>query len=232
ECVFFEYGAVVMWGLTVEEETMILQAMESFEEEKLGISDIESDEFHFAYNSKLQPRIYNDIITLKNPGNIMVKLTISHALAQSAKLAHFESRIEQTILGTKHIPQVLKLTGKIDMPRTAINRKIGELFAMRIDVNLVSNVLDTPEIFWSEPRYEPLYSATRRYLEISPRVETLNQRVNVISDLLDMLKDHQTSSHGELLEWIVIILILFEIIVGVITLTFDYFGYRNELERR
>jgi uncharacterized Rmd1/YagE family protein len=74
---------------------------------------------------------------------------------------------------------------------------MGQLFIMRINVNLVSNILDTPEIFWSEPTLEPLYSAIRSYLEISQRVELLNQRVEVISDLLEMLKDHLNSSHGK-----------------------------------
>lgn len=81
--------------------------------------------------------------------------------------------------------------------RTAITKKMGQLFIMRINVNLVSNILDTPEIFWSEPFLEPLYSAIRSYLEISQRVELLNQRVEVISDLLEMLKDHLNSSHGK-----------------------------------
>ena len=85
---------------------------------------------------------------------------------------------------------------------------------MRINVNLVSNVLDTPEIFWSEPAFEPLYMAIRGYLEISQRVDVLNQRVGVISDLLAMLKDNLTSTHGEQLEWIVIFLISFEIVIG------------------
>ncbi|KAJ1557583.1 hypothetical protein HK096_006437, partial [Nowakowskiella sp. JEL0078] len=84
---------------------------------------------------------------------------------------------------------------------------------MRIDVNLVSNVLDTPDIFWSEPWHEKNYTVARTYLEISQRVEVLNQRVGVISDLLDMLKEHQSSYHGESLEWIVIWLITIEIIV-------------------
>ncbi len=96
---------------------------------------------------------------------------------------------------------------------------------MRINVNLVSNVLDTPEIFWSEPALEPLYMAIRGYLEISQRVELLNQRVSVISDLLDMLKEHLNSSHGEQLEWIVIILIAFEIVIGIMTIAFDLSTY-------
>lgn len=63
------------------------------------------------------------------------------------------------------------------------------------------------------------------YLEISQRVELLNQRTSVISDLLDMLKEHLTSSHGEQLEWIVIILIFFEIVIGVITICLDAVSY-------
>lgn len=59
-------------------------------------------------------------------------------------------------------------------------------------------------------------------------MELLNQRVSVISDLLDMLKEHLNSSHGEQLEWIVIILIAFEIIIGVITISIDLTSYYQE----
>ncbi|CAG8492998.1 24652_t:CDS:10, partial [Gigaspora margarita] len=193
EIIFFDYGVVVIWGMDeVEEKTE---------------EDVETEEFHFHYDASYQPRIYNDVITLKHPGNYMVKVTISHAIAQSVKMTLFEGLIEETIEATKHIPIKMAETGKVSMSRTAITKKIGQLFIMRININLVSNILDTPEIFWSEPSYEPLYEAIRGYLEISQRVDLLNQRVAVISDLLDMLKEHLTSSHGEQLEWIVIILI-------------------------
>ncbi|KAJ3040697.1 hypothetical protein HDV00_010590 [Rhizophlyctis rosea] len=228
ECLFFDYGVVVMWGLSESEEEEILKELAGFEEEKLAEDDVEVENFHFHYNTQYQPRIYNDIITLKNPANYMIKLTISHAIAQSVKLALFEGLIEATIESTKHIPQIMAETGKIQMSRKAINKKIGQLFIMRINVNLVSNVLDIPEIFWSEPALEPLYMAIRGYLEISQRVDLLNQRVSVISDLLDMLKEHMTSSHGEQLEWIVIILIAFEIIIGIGTMTFDLIAYLQE----
>ncbi|KAJ3054290.1 hypothetical protein HK097_002172 [Rhizophlyctis rosea] len=228
ECMFFDYGVVVMWGLSEAEEEEILKELAGFEEEKLAEDDVEVENFHFHYNTQFQPRIYNDIITLKNPANYMIKLTISHAIAQSVKLALFEGLIETTIESTKHIPQIMAETGKIQMSRKAINKKIGQLFIMRINVNLVSNVLDIPEIFWSEPALEPLYMAIRGYLEISQRVDLLNQRVSVISDLLDMLKEHMTSSHGEQLEWIVIILIAFEIIIGIGTMSFDLIAYLQE----
>ncbi|KAF9189922.1 hypothetical protein BGZ51_009134 [Haplosporangium sp. Z 767] len=225
EVFYFDYGVVVIWGMSEQEESRLLQELSRFEEEKLDDEDVETEEFSYHYNSQYQPRIYNDVITLKSAGNYMVKLTISHAIAQSVKMTLFEGLIENTINATKHIPQTMAETGKVPMSRIAITKKIGQLFIMRINVNLVSNILDTPEIFWSEPSFQPLYSAIRGYLEIGQRVELLNQRTAVISDLLDMLKEHLTSSHGEQLEWIVIILIFFEIVIGLITIGLDAVSY-------
>lgn len=86
--------------------------------------------------------------------------------------------------------------------------------------------MDSPEIFWAQPdlgmsqtssdlttlipTLEPLYSAARSYLEIPQRIELLNARVEVLQDMLQLLKDQVTSSHSEWLEIIVIILILLE----------------------
>jgi uncharacterized Rmd1/YagE family protein len=71
----------------------------------------------------------------------MIKLTISHSVAQSCKLALFEGLMDQTIENTRNVPQIMAEHGTIRMSRHAINKKIGTLFIMRINVNLVSNVL-------------------------------------------------------------------------------------------
>jgi hypothetical protein len=47
----------------------------------------------------------------------MVKLTISHAIAQSVKMTLFEGLIENTINATKNIPQTMAETGKVPMSR-------------------------------------------------------------------------------------------------------------------
>jgi uncharacterized Rmd1/YagE family protein len=85
---------------------------------------------------------------------------------------------------------------------------------------------------WSEPKLLPTYEATRIYLEINQRVQLLNQKVDVISDLLQMLKQQMTHSHSEYLEWIgmsrscymltkVIILIAAEIFIAVVNILVD-----------
>jgi uncharacterized Rmd1/YagE family protein len=122
--------------------------------------------------------------------------------------------VENTIELTKDIPETVAATGKVSMTRKKIMMSVGELFILRIskslfprdpdvlDINLVGSVLDSPELMWSEPKLQPTYEATRVYLEINQRVQLLNQKVDVVSDLLQMLKQQMTHSHSEYLEWI------------------------------
>ena len=71
----------------------------------------------------------------------MIKLTISHGLAQSVKLASFENIMEETIEGTIPLPRMMAKYGEVKMQRTDVMKIIGKLYKLRMNVNLVSNVL-------------------------------------------------------------------------------------------
>lgn len=110
--------------------------------------------------------------------------------------------IASTIDTCKDIPTQIALTGKIALTRSQINMQIGELFILRINIHLNGSVLDTPELFWVEPQLEPVYQAVRSYLEMDQRVTLLTERLDVIADLLAVLKGELSHGHGEKLEWI------------------------------
>ena len=55
---------------------------------------------------------------------------------------------------------------------------------------------------WAEPQLEPVYAAVRSYLEMDQRVGLMMERLDVLGDLLAVLKDQVRTSHGETLEWI------------------------------
>eukprot|EP00835_Amoeboradix_gromovi_P002046 NODE_107_length_19843_cov_0.502077.p8 type:complete len:277 gc:universal NODE_107_length_19843_cov_0.502077:10532-11362(+) len=164
ELFFFDYGVITIWGLSREEEGLLVSNFTSFSKEPVSKLAIEVEELLYYYNSNYPPRIYNDIIALKSADNWLAKMTISHAISQSCKLAFFENLIDTTIEQTKGIPKMMAKAGTVPLSRKEVNMKIGKLFSMRINVNLVSNVLDTPDIFWAEPYMEPLYQAIRGYV--------------------------------------------------------------------
>lgn len=86
EVFLFEYGVVVLWGMSLKEEQRFLKEISKFEQEKLSKDDVQTEEFNFYYTREYQARIYNDFISLREKKNYMTKLAISHALAQSVKV--------------------------------------------------------------------------------------------------------------------------------------------------
>ncbi|PVU94420.1 hypothetical protein BB561_002554 [Smittium simulii] len=192
----FDYGVVVIWNMSVEQETVFLNQLDKYADELLSSANLEKEVFSFLIDPLAEPRINNDMITIKNFEDSMILLAFSHAISQSSKLSLFENLVENTINNTKHIPQSLAEHGIVNMSRTALSKKIGQLFIMRVNVSLVSNILDTPEIFWSEPGIQPIYDQALTYLELTQRINLLNHRVSVIGNMLEVLRNHVNGTQG------------------------------------
>lgn len=201
EMFVFSYGVVVFWNLTERQEKDLLADLAFATSSVTGSpiplatmplqeEDFESEEFHFEYSTEIsRPRVYNDMITLRS-GDHMIKLTISHGIAQSTKLCFFEEVMARQMTEAKDIPRRLAVTGQLGMKREEVFRILGRLFKSRVEVNLSSNMLDVPNFFWeSEPTLCPLYIAVREYLEIKPRIQVLNERCRVFLDLAEILSD-------------------------------------------
>lgn len=129
--------------------------------------------------------IFGAFPAFKSPSHLLT-LSISHALAQSTLLAHYESLAHAIFADprTTSIPRQLASTGALNLSRTQAMRLTGRLFRLRRDVVLGGNVLDVPELFWSEASMRGLYDAVRSYLEIGERVGSLNDRLVGANDLV------------------------------------------------
>lgn len=222
EMFVFSYGVVVFWNFSERQEKDVLADL-TFSESETGMTlvsgaqreeDFETEEFHFEYSPETpRPRVFNDMITLRS-GDHMIKLAMSHAIAQSTKLSFFEQRMADQMIEAQHVPKQLALTGQLGMKREAVVKILGALFRSRVDVNLSSNMLDVPNFFWdSEPTLHPLYFAIREYLEIKPRIQVLNERCRVFLDLAEILSDSIADNKMSHLTWIIIVLIVLSIAV-------------------
>ncbi|KAJ5549893.1 hypothetical protein N7461_004591 [Penicillium sp. DV-2018c] len=227
EMFVFSYGVVVFWNFTERQEKDLLADLAFATSSATGIpiplatmpldeEDFETEEFHFEYSTAIsRPRVYNDMITLRS-GDHMIKLAISHGIAQSTKLCFFEEVMARQMADAKDVPRRLAVTGQLGMKREEVFRILGRLFKSRVEVNLSSNMLDVPNFFWeSEPTLYPLYIAVREYLEIKPRIQVLNERCRVFLDLAEILSDSIADNRTSHQTWIIIILIIISIIVTI-----------------
>ena len=86
EVFIYDYGTVVIWGMSTAQEQRFLNDMSKFSDAPLPTESVQTENFNFYYTKDYQARIYNDFISLRDPRNHMTKLAISHALAQSTKV--------------------------------------------------------------------------------------------------------------------------------------------------
>lgn len=214
--VVFAYGVVVHWNVNLDERRELHSLLLEYADQPYA--DPQEDNFSYEVGCQ-QDRIQHDHIEVQSDA-VMVLLALSHAMAQSIKLAAFEGHAIDTIHATSHLPQALAREGAIKLDRKAMAKIRGQLFLTKSDIILNYDLLDIPEFFWEHPEYQNMYSMAANYLEIRQRTEVLSKKLETIHELLEMLADEQKHQHSSTLEWIIIWLIAVEIVMSVMEKVF------------
>ncbi|SJM90545.1 conserved hypothetical protein [Crenothrix polyspora] len=214
--VVFSYGAVVHWNVSAEQQAKLHHTLLNHAENPL--TTLEEDNFTFELECS-STRIVEDHIEVEASDPIVL-FSLSQGMAQSIKLASFETNAITTINNTNYIPKSLAEKGKINLNRHKIAQIRGQLFITKSDIILNYDLLDTPEFFWEYPEYENYYSIMAKYLEIEPRTRVLSKKLETIHELFEMLADEQKHRHSSILELIVIGLIAFEIAMTLVDKVF------------
>ncbi len=213
---YFPFGCVIIWGAEESEEKDILKSLDAipaFEKIEQPASDL----IYFGYDEKSEKTFIdeekNEIILHDN--SVFVKLSMSHALAQSVKLKILERSISNLLDNTAPIQKELAATGSVSLSKKEISKQIGTLFNERYSINLHSDILDVPEFFWRRPSYEPLYIMTAEFQDIQVRQNILNHRLDMVHELYSILSNELNYIHSTRMEQIIIALITIEVVIGV-----------------
>ena len=260
DCFVFAFGCIVVWDATEDQLNLIIERVSEFVTRPLddnkrdkvvytsaadrieqtmrdmfvgggGASADEGDHPPLVPDQiRLKPKIIYGNIQLTSL-NSFEKLAYSYAIAQSVRLDVFEDDISNAISATSDIPIHLARKGTVGMSNRAVTIKMGELFLQRSNVNLHSDILDTPELFWEFDEYEQMYILGREYLDIDKRIEILNQRLDIMKDLYEMLQNELNIKHSAKIEIIIIVLILAEVVLQVLGLVISWLTGITPLER-
>ena len=208
----FASGVLVFWGCSKKLIKDIMLIIDKFGLDKL--SHVEKDTFKWTYSNYTQ--VIDGAIHIMHNRAQAYKLTVSYVVSYGLNLAVFEHMIDYTINSMLYLAEELSQEGIISASRQSISKFIGTLFLRRSEVNLQSDLLDTPDFIWDRDELESLYSSVYEYLDIQVRISTLNKRLDMISGLLDILSDELKHQHNASLETIIIVLIMFEVVLALI----------------
>ncbi len=138
---------------------------------------------------------------------------MSYSIAQSSKLDYFEADIDYSNDETRSLAEELARNGYINIDHIALNKKIGKLYLKKNEINLDTDILDVPDYFWNNDKYQPNFNVVCKYFEISKRTEVINHRLNIIGELLYVLNEEVNFNHISNLDWTIIILILINVLI-------------------
>ncbi|MBR1222353.1 RMD1 family protein [Bradyrhizobium sp. U87765 SZCCT0131] len=209
--VLFRYGVVVLIGLTPDEQAGFLSALKPriisefvrYEEEatEVELGDDPGD--------VVPPGGPIRIASLSNDRLLLV----ADALAKSTVLAHDERRVAAVFDVIEPFARELAERGRTPHDRTAMLKLIGNALLVQQRVSGRVAVTEKPDALWDKPELERLYTRLEDEYELQERVEALDRKLTVIAETAQALTDMIDTRRTLRLEWAIVGLISFEIVL-------------------
>ncbi|PLW07271.1 hypothetical protein PCANC_22194 [Puccinia coronata f. sp. avenae] len=144
---------------------------------------------------------------------LLSKLAVSSALARACRLSRYEAQLDEFLSKVEHVPAKLKAGNDSPLNKHEIVARYGELLELRQGLSLKEeNLVDLPEWFWEDTGAEERhFKKVLREFDFERRLRVLNDKLSMAIELQGRLFEFSNSKYSHRLEWIIIILIAFEI---------------------
>ena len=142
-------------------------------------------------------------------------LLVAAALAMSASLSWDEKRISQAFDRITPLAESLKQRRLPGGPRSAILEQIGEALSIQHRLAGRADLDDKPDVLWDHPELERFWVKLVDEYDLTQRSRALARRLDVIRETADTLTELMATRTSHRLEWYIIALILFEIVLGL-----------------
>lgn len=221
----FKFGTIVAWDI-VENEilnnivSLIRNAeIDSYNYQSEDLDYIEISNLDFKANDQIKSMESfvakeNEIICLNTTSSqqkILDMLAFSYGISRSTRLAILEEAVEKHIKLSKETINKLSHGEKIAVNSKDTLKLSGRLLLLRGKLNLYSELVETPDIYWSESRLEKIHENISNSLDISKRINILNRKLDYLSDEAEALISIMSKRTEVNLELIIIYLIVIEV---------------------
>ncbi|MBU1659408.1 RMD1 family protein [bacterium] len=188
---------------------------------KLDIKWAENFEFatiHQDYPINIDPElsksftIDNEKITLKEY-SVLNLIIVSLVISQSVALELYEQKLSEYYEISRNL--IDESNTYSFFRRSKLSSFAKQLVLVRHDMLIDLLMLDKPNILWDNEDKELLYNSLFYTLELKDRFDVVEHKLNSIKDDIVMVMDLANHNHSSFLEWIIIILIFIEIIMGI-----------------
>lgn len=209
----FRFGALVFMGF---EKDQIDSTLHVFKEAfGPGLSRPASESYQII-QGEMGNRVEFETVELKKLSIDSLRL-IAVSVAQSAGLEHFELKADELLYETSRLMEKLSEAGTVSLRNKSLLKFIGSVAANRQNIVSHLSILDPPEETWKSKELEKLHREIQGNFDIDTRFKTLDRKMSLIQDNLEILSGLVTGRRTTLLESMIVILIVLEIVLAVLS---------------
>lgn len=176
-------------------------------------------------NNTSKSRMDNDIIIIDAENScqkLLDKAAFAFGVTRSTRLAILETLLENCIQETRQ--NTITFSKGITKRNKSKQRRdtlqiIGRLLLIRGELNLYSELTETPDLYWSEPVLEELYKKISKNLDIVPRIGIMNTKLDYATEESQILVATLNDEKLTKLDTVIVYLIL----IGVCFQTFHFY---------
>ena len=139
-------------------------------------------------------------------------------LAQSTALEYFENRVDDLLGKTADIGHSLQKRGRLQKRESEIKRFMGQCITTKQDLVASLYLLDKPDETWDDHVLDKLYRGAVEMFELHERYKTVDYKLKMIQENLELIAELLQYRHANFLEWAIILLIAVEIVLFVMQL--------------
>ncbi|CAX42754.1 uncharacterized protein ydr282c homologue, putative [Candida dubliniensis CD36] len=228
-------GTLVGWNLTEEEIVKFLPILQDCIENKFDA--FESEEIDWIELKQQLPQdplnqgtsyLHGEIMVIQGPTmekRLLDMAAFAIGLSRSTRLSILETQLEDYLQLTKKNSEILAMGKQITTTESEFLKLTGQLFLLRGKLNLYSELIDTPDLYWSEPTLEKIYYSISKILDINSRISILNRKLDYATEEQRAFLSVLNEKKGTRLEWIIIWLILIEV-------CFEIFHFYEKYEEK
>jgi uncharacterized Rmd1/YagE family protein len=213
--VLFRYGVVVLFGVKSLDEVRFIETLKPLITNPYTAPEIEELEIHCG---KPSLGVQSGAVSLDEISLEKVQV-IADALSKNLVLSLYEKKVAGEFDKIEPLAQQLATHGKVSADSKTLLSKIGHMLLIEHRMVGRAEIGDKPEILWDFPHLGGLYASLEDEFELQERQAALDRKLGLISDTAQTLADVWDNKQLHKLEWYVIGLILFEIVISLFELS-------------
>jgi len=210
----FDYGSIVFFNHTLAEITETLDTLRSCAQRPNR--RFSEDDFVLNITTKLKMPEGTEELYIKE-FNRDIALVVSVILSRSVSLEYYESLISDTFARLEESISTLATQGRIQKNEKTLTKEVGLAISVEQELAYNLSAFDEPEIVWNGgKKIDELYKKLKREFDLEDRIRAIQQKVSIISRSSTFVISRLEAQRAQILEWIIILLIVFEIVLALL----------------